>query len=186
MNFTVNDNSSFVTHVTDAYPFTPGTTPPRATPAAPYQGSYEGPAFVLGDTLVSSVVTAIGQQRLDSDIWGFRLGPYLETPLCTNINLSVSGGLAVGLLNSTASWTQTVSVTGGSSASTVTSHDDFNALWGYYLRANASWQLSKRWSAVGGVQYQYLGIYEHNFGGQVIQLDLSKSVFITVGLSYSF
>jgi hypothetical protein len=59
-------------------------------------------------------------------------------------------------------------------------------LWGGYLSAKVSWQLSKRWSAEGGVQYQCLGTYEHDFGGQMMQLNLTKSMFITIGLGYSF
>ena len=63
---------------------------------------------------------------------------------------------------------------------------DLGLLWGGYLSAKVAWQLSEHWSAEGGVQCQSLGTYEHNFGGQAVQLDLSKSVFITIGLGYSF
>jgi len=177
MDFGVRDSGSLWTRVTDAYPFTPGTTPPTATPSDPYQGSYEGPGSVIGDTPVSSTTTSIGQRRLDSDIWGFRLGPYLETPLCKHVNLSVSGGLAVGLLDNTVSWTQTTSVTRSS---------HFDAVWGWYVRANVAWHLSERWDAVGGVQFQDLGTYQHSFAGQEVELNLRNSLFLTAGLSYSF
>jgi hypothetical protein len=63
---------------------------------------------------------------------------------------------------------------------------DLGLLWGGYLSAQVAWQFSERWSAEGGVQYECLGTYEHNFGGQAMQLDLSKSVFFTIGLGYSF
>ena len=177
LDFGVCDNGSLWTRVTDAYPFTPGTTPPTATPPAPYQGSYEGPGFVIGDTPVNSTTTSIGQRRFDSDIWGFRLGPYLETPLCRRMNLSVSGGLAVGLLDNTVSWKQTAFVMRES---------DFCAVWGYYVRANVSWQFGKRWSAVGDLQYQDLGKYQHSFSGQEVELNLRNALFVTLGLSYRF
>jgi hypothetical protein len=192
MNLSLKDTSAFsgnVSRLTDAYPFTPGTTPPTA----PNQGSFNGPGFVLGATPVSSTTTLIpggativDQRNFDADIWGFRLGPYAEYPLNQNIDLWFSGGLAMGLVDGSASWKETASIAGGGTMVGSGGGSDLGLLWGGYLSAKVSWQLSEHWSAEGGVQYQYLGTYEHNFGGQVMQLDLSKSMFITIGLDYSF
>ena len=192
MNFSFKDPSAFsanVSRLTDVYPFTPGTTPPTA----PYQGSFNGPGFVLGSTPVSSTTalipggaTIVDQRNFDADIWGFRLGPYAEYPLGQNVDLWFSGGLAVALVDGSASWKETASLAGGGTMVGSGGGSDFGLLWGGYLSAKVSWQLSERWSAEGGVQYQYLGTYEHNFGGQVMQLDLSKSMFITIGLGYRF
>jgi YD repeat-containing protein len=192
MNLSMKDTSTFsgdVSRLTDTYPFTPGTTPPPA----PYQGSFNGPGFVLGSTPVSSTTTLIpggatimDQRNYSADIWGFRLGPYAEYPFSQNLDLWFSGGLAVALANSSASWTETASIAGGGTISGSGGGHDLGLLWGAYLSAELSWQLSEHWSIDGGAQYQYLGNYEHNFGGQAIQLDLSRSMFITAGLSYSF
>jgi YD repeat-containing protein len=192
MNLSMKDTSTFsgnVSRLTDAYPFTSGTTPPPA----PYQGSFAGPGFVLGATPVSSTIalisggaTIVDQRNYDADIWGFRLGPYAEYPLSQNIDLWFSGGLAVGLVDGSASWQETPSIAGGGTLVGSGGGSDLGLLWGGYLSAKVSWQLSERWSAEGGVQYQYLGTYDHNYGGQAMQLDLSKSVFITIGLGYSF
>jgi hypothetical protein len=191
MNLSLKDNSAFsgdVSRLTDAYPF-PGTTPPTA----PYQGSFNGPGFVLGSTPVSSTTalipggaTIVDQRNFDADIWGFRLGPYAEYPLSRNIDLWFSGGLAMALVDGSASWKETASIAGGGTLAGSGGGSDLGLLWGGYLSAKVSWQLSERWSAEGGVQYQYLGTYEHNYGGQVMQLDLSQSVFLTIGLGYRF
>jgi hypothetical protein len=37
-----------------------------------------------------------------------------------------------------------------------------------------------------GVQFQDLGLYDHNFGGRSVELDLSKSIFLHAGVSFSF
>jgi len=192
MSLSLKDTSTFsgnVSRLTDAYPFTPGTTPPPA----PYQGSFAGPGFVLGATPMSSITTPItggativDQRNYDADVWGFRLGPYAEYPLSEKIDLWFSGGLAVGVVDGSASWNETASIAGGNTLVGSGGGSDLGLLWGAYLSANVSWQLSEHWSAEGGLQYQYLGTYEHNFGGQAMQLDLSKSVFITIGLGYSF
>ena len=184
-------SSGDVRRLTDAYPFTPGTTPPPTPPV--YQGSFNGPGFLLGYTPVSSTpttivggATVVDQRNYNADIWGFRLGPYAEYPLSQNIDLWFSGGLAVALADGSASWTETASIAGGGTMAGSGGGSDLGLLLGGYLSAQVAWQFSERWSAEGGVQYQCLGTYEHNFGGQAMQLDLSKSVFITIGLGYSF
>src|SRR5436190_1160656 len=53
MNLSLSDSRTVaagVTRTSYPFPFTPGTTPPSATPGEPYQGSFEGPGFVIGDT----------------------------------------------------------------------------------------------------------------------------------------
>jgi hypothetical protein len=176
-----------------AFPGIIGNTPPPAPTAAgqPYQGRYSSaqPGFNISDTPVSSApvtATVASHCQFDADLWGFRLGPYLEYPLGTNVNLSVSGGLAVGLLDSTASWAQTVSINGVFSSSASGSGNDFDVLWGGYVNADITWRVSKRWSATGGVRCQDLGTYQHALGGRQIELDLRNSIFVTLGIGYSF
>lgn len=189
LNLALHANSTFAgsaTRVTDAYPFTPGTTPPD-TATGPYQGSFEGPGFVIGGTPVSSSATIVPGEavtdgrQFDADLWGFRLGPYLEVPLGARVNLSFSGGLAGGLLFDNVAWTQT------SGNSTLSGHgDDFAVLWGGYVSAVASCRISEHWGLVGGAQYQNLGRYQHTFGGRQVELNLRGSIFLTVGLSCQF
>ena len=187
MNLSLDDNHPFaanLTRTTDAYPFTTGTTPPDANPD-PYQGSFAGPGFLLGDTPVSSSTTIISgatlndHRRLDSDIFGFRLGPYAEFPITERLNLQVSGGLAGALLNNDVAWSITGTTLSGKGS-------DTDMLWGGYLAANLSWQFCEKWSAMAGVQYQNLGKYEHSFGGRRVELDLHHSFFVTVGVGFSF
>jgi hypothetical protein len=182
-----------VNRTTDAYPYTTGTTPPTATSSSPYQGSFEGPGFVIGDSPVSSTTTVItdgatvvGSQHLETDIWGFRLGPYLDIPLADQWTLSFSGGLAVGLINPSVSWSETVSVAGGGAGSISASASDSRALWGGYFAGSLTWQLSDRWSLLAGVQYQKLQEYEHSFAGQKVELNLQSSFFLTMGVGFSF
>src|ERR1035438_2230717 len=104
--------------VTDTYSYTPGTTPPgyNVPGELPYQGTYQGPDFVINVPPVGSVATALPgasflvQQNFDANLWGFRLGPYLEMPLSKRWSLHLSGGLAVGLLDSDASWRETLAI----------------------------------------------------------------------------
>lgn len=187
MNLSLDDDHSFsanVTRTTDAYPFTTGTTPPDAG-SDPYQGSFAGPGFLLGDTPISSSTTIVSgatlndRRRLDSDIFGFRLGPYAEFPITERLNLQISGGLAVGLLDTDVAWSISGTTLKGRG-------HDTDTLFGGYLAANLSWQMCENWSAVAGVQYQNLGTYEHSFGGRRVELDMSHTFFVTLGVSCSF
>ena len=195
-NLSMSGNSSGsanLTRTTDAYPYTAGTTPPTATPGASYQGSYEGPGFVIGDTPVSSSTTYVpagatitSDQHFDADIWGFRLGPYLDIPVADRLSLSLSGGLAVGLVNPSVSWTETAVLNTGSSASASGSGTDFRALWGGYAAGTVTYDFNERWSIIAGVQFQLLQDYNHSFAGQEVKLDLRSAFYLTLGVSYSF
>jgi hypothetical protein len=181
-----------LTRLTDAYPFTPGTTPPDATPSNPYQGSFDGPGFLIGDTAASSSTTtsggalSAGQRNFDADIWGIRLGPYLEFPVGEKLKLSLSGGFAAALIDAEASWRETIVISGIAGPSVSGSGHDSDLLLGAYVAGNVAWELNERWSIVGSVQYQYLGSYQHSFGGRTVEANLTHGFFITLGVGYKF
>jgi hypothetical protein len=181
--------------LTDTPRYTPGTTPPGYNQPGelPYQGSYSGPGFVLNVPPGSSVTTLIpgaqflAQQHFDANLWGFRLGPYLECPLSEKWSLHLAGGLAVGLLDADASWRESLRLPDNGGILTRSgAGSDTDILWGYFIGLNAAYQFNERWGAEAGVQFQDLGIYSHNFGGRTAELDLSQSIFVHAGISYSF
>jgi hypothetical protein len=45
---------------------------------------------------------------------------------------------------------------------------------------------SAMWSASACAQFEDLGTYTQNLNGKQAALDLSSSIFVTLGLSYSF
>jgi hypothetical protein len=189
LSLSLEDHNTFSVNGTrqvNAYPFTSGTTPPEATPANPYQGSFNGPGFVIDTNFTSrtesvSAATGTGSHRLDADLWGFRLGPYAEFPLGQDFRVSLGVGLALGIVNADVSWREMVGTTSFSGSG----HDE-DLLLGGYVSANIAWDFAERWSAVAGVQYQHLGTYQHAFGGRQVELDLSSSIFVTVGLGFRF
>ena len=92
---------------TDEYAFTPGTTPP----GAPYQGSFNGPGFVIGSSPIGSAVsTAPGgpvvnaRSDLDGALWGVRVGPYMESPMGDSFFVHFSGGLSLAWLEVDVDW----------------------------------------------------------------------------------
>jgi hypothetical protein len=196
MPINFNSGGSYNTSLnttTTTYGYTPGTTPP----GAPYQGPFNGPGFVINSVASGSSPSVIPgatvnvQQHFDSTLWGFRLGPYLESPVTENFAMHITGGLAVGILSASANWKETVSLQAGSlpsgvPATTSGSGDDTSVLWGYYFGADAVYRFDEHWAVDLGVQYQDLGTYTHNFGGRMAELDLSHSLFLQAGVSFSF
>jgi len=196
MNLSMSDSrtlSAGVTRTSYPFPFAPGTTPPSATPGAPYQGSFDGPGFVIGDTpgepataIVPGGASIEGHRKFDANLWGWRLGPYLELPVNKYLKFSLSGGLAGAVVDAEASWSETV-IIAGESGSPLTGRDDTARMrWGFYVGTTASWQFAERWSVLAGVQYQDLGHFTHSFGGRQVDLNLSESFFATIGLSFNF
>jgi hypothetical protein len=188
-----NDHSTIsgnVNQTTDAYAFTPGTTPPSTPPA--YQGTFNGPGFLLGSTPISSRTTTtsgalvVGQRQFNSDIWGIRLGPYFEYPLTKRLDVSLSAGLAAGVLVNSASWNEVIYIGGAQAATSVGSGNNTGFVWGGYASADLSYQFTKHWSAEAGVQFQDLGVYQQNVGSRAIELDLSKSLFATFSIGCKF
>jgi hypothetical protein len=173
------------------YNFAPGTT----APTAPFQGNFNGPgannnSYAILDATPfaqNQQSSFIEQQQFRGNLWGFRIGPYVELPVNKDFTLHLSGGFAVGLLNANASWSEiSTPGNGGGATSASGGGSDLSALYGGYVRLDAVWQLDRHWAVEAGAQFQDLGTYSHDFGGRTVELDLSKSVFVEAGLSYSF
>jgi hypothetical protein len=90
------------------------------------------------------------------------------------------------LVDGSGAWTETAIINGVRGAPITGSGSDADFLWGFYVAGNASLRLSERWSATAGIQYQSVGTYSHFFGGRGVELDMSKSIFVTVGLTFNF
>jgi hypothetical protein len=196
VNLSMNDSrtlSAAVSRTSSPFPFAPGTTPPLATPGSPYKGSFEGPGFVIGDTpgepttaIVPGGATIAGHRKFDANLWGIRLGPSLEYPVNQYLTFGLSGGLAGALVDAQASWSETVTIAGASGAPLKGSDDTLKTKVGGYVGASLSWKFAERWSVLAGVQYQCLGTFTHSYGGRQVELDLSKSLFASIGVSFNF
>ncbi|MDB6056433.1 MAG: hypothetical protein JWO95_277 [Verrucomicrobiales bacterium] len=188
VNFSVNDHKPYggnVTRQTDVYaPF------PDATITDPRQGTFNGPGTLLNATSISTSFTSAaasisGTRKIDTDMYGWRLGPYAEIPVAKRLNLSLSGGFAGALLDVGTSWNETLSV-GSAQYRFAGGGRDHDWRMGYYLAGGADYQFADDWSLVGSVQYQSLANYEHQISGRTIDIDLSSTIFVTLGLSYRF
>jgi hypothetical protein len=131
-----------------------------------------------------ALVAMAGTRDFDADIFGFRVGPYLELSLGEKTKLSLSGGLALALVTSEFSFNETIAQPNVPPASGSGSQQD--VLVGGYVAGNIAYKLAPNWDLFGGVQFQKVGQYSQTVNGETAVLDLSQSIFVVVGASYSF
>jgi hypothetical protein len=135
---------------------------------------------------VNITTTIGGRRKIDADVYGFRIGPYLDIPIYKKLAFSLSGGLAVAVVNSQFHYDEMVGVPGigvfGQSGAG--SHSD--VLLGGYASGNFSYSFTKSWSAFAGAQFEDLGHYSHQLGSKLAELDFTKSVFVNIGVGFSF
>ncbi len=182
-NQPLNGNVSLIT---DAYPLG-GITPPLA----PYAGSFSGPGPVIGDTptrtisMVPGGALITGSRQIDATLYDWRLGPYLELPLVAQLTCQVGGGLAVGLVHSTFSFSDTTVTSAGALGATG-SNQRTDSLVGFYAEAGLAYQIIPEASLFAGGQFQYLGDFNQSAAGRNAQLDLRRSIFFVVGVQWHF
>ena len=173
--------------------------PPGAPPT--YYGTYYpnpngSPVLVAtpipGGTNYASFPTQInGSRHFDANLFGWRIGPYMEFPLGSMVSVCVNGGLSLVVVSSDFSYNETLSYDAGIGTGTVGrsssgSGSDSGFLVGGYVGGTLNVALSKKWGAFGGAQFQSVGEYTHEEKGKKAVLDLSGAVFVSVGVSYSF
>jgi hypothetical protein len=179
----LNGNLSLVT---DAYSLG-GITPPLA----PYSGSFGGPGPVIGDTPTrastevpgGAIIT--GSRQIDGTLYDWHLGPYLELPLVGQLDFQVSGGLAIGLVDSRFSFSDTTTTAAGAVQAAGANHR-IDSLVGFYAEAALAYRIMPEGSLFAGGQFQYLGDFTQTAGGRGAQLDLRQSIFFIVGVQWHF
>jgi SH3-like domain-containing protein len=189
--FSVQDSqtlSGTLTTTTDTYPLG-GVIPPLA----PYQGSFQGPGPLIssvpgrGFSSVANGATIIGQRDFEADIYGLRLGPYVEIPVGKYFSVSLSIGLAIGVVDSELRYNNTLVIPDSSVRLSQTGRGfDNQVVPGWYLDLDVNVPIYGSLSATGGFQFEGFDRYTHDSGLDRVQLNMVEACFFTVGLAYSF
>jgi len=171
---------------TDAYSLG-SITPPQA----PYAGSFNGPGPVIGDTpnrslsTVPGGATISGSRQLDAWLYDFRFGPYISLPLVHRLALEVGGGLAAGVADSTFSFADTTTTSGGSIQASGSGNSTSTKI-GFYGEVGLAYQILSEASIFAGGQFQYLGEFNQSLAGRTAEMDLRHSYYFVVGLQLHF
>lgn len=198
--FDLDDNSPYSTDgQRTGYSFSlPSPVDADLFPPAGYQGPFNGlgPNLSLGQTTgqtttVPGAVAVSGTRRVEADIFGFRLGPYLEFPFNEKFAASISGGAVVALIADRVTWNENVSVNAATdngywTGQTSARGSRCGAAYGYFVSADVSFSMSEHWSTVAACRLQGLGTYKHKIGEGEMRLDLSQSFIASLAVRYSF
>jgi hypothetical protein len=183
---TIRDNRALAADridIADTYP-----SGGIVVPAAPYAGTQAGPGPMIGSvpgrtvTIVAGGSTLIGERRLDMNLYGFRLGPFYELPLTERVALSLSGGLALGAVESRFGYQERWA--GGGFQSGRGSRSDL--LVGGYLAGNLSYALTESLHLFTGLQFQHLDGFTQRVDEKSAKVDFGKSLYVTLGFGVRF
>jgi len=190
-DFSVHDSqtlSATLDTTTDTYPLG-GVIPPLA----PYQGSFQGPGPLIsgvpgrGFSSIANGASIIGQRSFEADIYGLRVGPYVEIPIGRYLSVSLSIGVAVGVVDSELRYNNTLVIPGSSVRLSQTGRGfDNDVVPGWYLDLNVNVPVYRSLSVTGGFQFEGFDRYTHNSGVDRVELNMVEACFFTVGLAYSF
>src|SRR6185436_13264431 len=147
--FDLKDNSSYTADGRrTGYAFgLPGPVDPSLFPPSGYQGPFNGlgPVLNLSQTIgqtttAPGAITVSGSRQIEADVFGFRLGPYLEFPLGEKFAASISGGAVLALINDSVTWSESVSVSSSTANSYWTGQSSASGsrcgvAYGYYVGA---------------------------------------------------
>jgi len=190
------------TQVQDSYNF-PGAF--IIVPPAPYQGPKNPPQGPNAPVIIASpsshttdstsysvsdsITDSMTGRDFSADLFNFRFGPYVEIPISKRIAFTLSGGFALMNVNSEFGFNQqTVTTSGGQSVGLYAHPSGSGNEWlpGGYVAGTFSVALSDSWAFIAGAQFEDVGRYTQTLNGKQATMDLSNSIFVTLGISYSF
>jgi hypothetical protein len=146
---------------------------------------FSGPVSLPNQVLPGAAAIA-GSRTFNADLFGFRVGPYFDFPLGKRVSVGLSGGFALVYVSSDFSYNETVSIAGLPPASSSASGSHSDWLPGGYVAGNISVALAEKWALTAGAQFEDVGHYTQTLNNKQASLDLSKAIFVTLGLTYSF
>ena len=166
--------------------------PPVAPPT--YVGPVNGPgapqlstdAMNAGTMTQAGAATIIGNRKIEANLFGLRIGPYVEYDLFKRVSVDLGGGFAAGVIDSKFEYNDTVTVTGLGSSNSSGSDRSTGLLYGGYVRGQLNVNVYKSASVFAGAELNSLSDFKQSSGSAQAQLNLGTAVYVTVGLGLSF
>jgi opacity protein-like surface antigen len=173
-----------------------GVIPPQPS----YSGTFTGPGPLIDSApsdrtqdFVNGAATITGERKLDSTVYMFRLGPYIEVPINQRVSIFGDAGLALVVGDSKFSFNEQVAINDPSAGISITtdaprhgsgSKTDF--LVGGYVGGGLTYSLTREIALIGSVKFQGAGRSIDNTKGKESILDLGQSILVSVGVTYAF
>jgi hypothetical protein len=141
-------------------------------------------------TTFASPATGSIINKLDGNLFGLQIGPFIEAPITDRLLLVLAGGFGVVLADLdytfSESWQLTAPVNSRANYSRSGSKSSFDFLWGGYARLNLRYEFDDHWAAEIGFQYQHMGSEANSVNGKTATLKMGSVLGANAGVSYSF
>lgn len=174
-----------VTMTTDTYQLN-GVLPPGAG----YNGTFEGPGALLGDTptrtTASDIATLAGHQKLSGQLYSIRLGPFAEWNFTPQLSLAASVGLTLAPASVDYEFSETTTLPGGGTSVASGHSSKSELLYGPYVSGMLRYDFNESWGVYVGAQFQSVTDLEQSIGGRTARLDQGVTLYGTVGASWRF
>lgn len=179
-NIKLDNHLGSVSVMIDTFPI--GVVPPSPG----YNGSFDGPGALLGDTPVRTYgnTAIMSNQKLDGDLFSIRMGPFTEWKLTSHLNVAASVGLVVAPTRLNFYYDEIGSMIGGHSIDGHASKS--RVLYGPYVSVNLRYDYNESWSVFAGAQYQSLNDMNLSAGSRVARFDTGNTVNLTAGVMLRF
>jgi hypothetical protein len=188
MSATVNQTSYTFGFPGNVVP--PGTVSSGSTGTG-YQGGPSGVGPVINSTPSSTSQSTIGQvnvtghRTLDANLFVIRLGPSMDWDLGEHVDMELSLGPALGIIDGEYSYNENVTVN-GATAHNVGSFDKLGFQYGGYVSATFNFHLSDSVDIYLGGQFISMDDYTISNGGREASLDLGSQLYISAGFNWPF
>jgi hypothetical protein len=167
---------------------------PITPPAAPYQGTFNGPGPLIdlnpaSVTEITSAATSTFDGQLDADLHTMKIGLWLETDLSPKVSAAFSLGYSSVLADTRFRFTETTTIANGGvpalapvNASLRT--DEWQS--GAYAQLRATWQFSRHLGAFASGDYAYHESLRFSGAGRDVSLEFKHTYGASAGFSFSW
>lgn len=157
----------------------------------PYRGTFYGPGPLIDDVPINrsvEVTSAIvnGTRQIDANLYGIRIGPYIEWPLSPKWTVGLNGGFTLVVADSDFRFREIVTPSGAAPFLASGSSSEMDLLPGGYMGGNVAYRIADAVTLFSSAQFQHTGDLSHNVNGKRAEVDLGQALFVTFGLNYSF
>lgn len=169
-----------------------GVVPPVTPPA--YAGPVSGPgapqlgtdAMDAGTVTQAGAATISGYRKIDANLYGLRVGPYVEYNLFKRVSMDLSGGFSTGIIDSRFEYNDVVTITGLGSQTSAGSDRGCDWVYGGYVRGQINVQVRKSATVFAGAELNSMNDFTQSSGAAHAQINLGSAIYATVGLRLSF
>ncbi|HWX22137.1 MAG TPA: hypothetical protein VN578_19725 [Candidatus Binatia bacterium] len=159
-------------------------------PGAGYNGTFQGPGALLGDTptrtTAADIATLTSHQKLSGQLYSIRLGPFAEFYFTHQLSLAASVGLTLAPASVDYDFSETTTLAGGGTSVASGHSSKTDLLYGPYVSATLRYDFNKHWGLYVGAQFQSLTDLEQTIGSRTARLDQGATVYGIAGASVRF